>query len=652
MASPSGGSRQAPSTPQVMNSVAPPAEEQAGGSTQRVATLVWILQAFLFLGSSVAWFVWPRSFLSGAAGADPVLDATAVRLRAPLALAFAMASAYAAMREDADARRRFARGFAITFLVWGALEGNWLARGHALVLADAALLALPAAANLLFALTLRADPPKWRRLSGSASTLPSSLWLLWLAQGFAFVGAGLLLLFAPEWVVAFTVDDAPSAAAVASAAGHLRFLGPMTLGIGVFSWTAMRAEQEWLWRVYASSTVAFLGAWFVTFIVAWDERYRALAGLVMTLGAGFFLLGNQVLQGPRINAYAEDIGRGPDGWVLMDLLTGPVLAIQSLLSGRRSTHLAGTAARGTFTVVDDLDCPENDFFKAGLTWDVVVRFSNMTWRDHAALDVRGCALRLALPGKVSPFDMGMNTGTVSPVANVVEFGAFALSKWLPPRLAALRLRGDWRLREDALTGMRRAPRCYTTLRYHSQTVRLWVDARDVRHLVRYRLVPDDATAGETGMPDARDYERPWERRRRADETRATDYLSSELQRRLEGSRSVRMRFQAQFHRPHPGDGTTWYNSTVAWPEESHPWRDLAVVQLDAPLTDAEAERLEFNPGNHPHCLGVPLAAGARDYRSLADSERRIIRKLQALRRWRVGSFGLPRFGDRAPKDRP
>ena len=35
----------------------------------------------------------------------------------------------------------------------------------------------------------------------------------------------------------------------------------------------------------------------------------------------------------------------PEGWILMDLFTGPMLAVQSLLSGRRSTHVAGAGAR-------------------------------------------------------------------------------------------------------------------------------------------------------------------------------------------------------------------------------------------------------------------------------------------------------------------
>lgn len=629
---------------------APTPEDEPHGSTQRLATLVWIVQFFLFLGASVAWFVAPERFR--APGGDPLLDANAVRLRAPFALALAMASAYGAMREDADSRRVYARGFALIFLLWTVVAGSWLHGGHALAPSDVVLFALPTAANLVFALTLRHEPPKWRRLSGSASTLPSALWLLWIAQGVAFLAVGALLLFAPELVVRWTVAVPLDGPSLASAAAHLRFLAPMTLGIGVFSWSALRAEQEWLWRVYASSTSLFLGTWFLTLVVVWGPSYRPLAGAALALGAGFFLLANQRLQGPRINAYAEDIGRGPDGWVLMDLLAGPMLAVQSLLSGRRSTHLVGVAARGTFTVVDALDAPANDFFRPGLSLPATARFSSMTWRDEAAMDVRGCALRLAPPGEPSPFDMGMNTGSVSPAANVLEFGAFVLSKWLPTALVAAVMRTSWRRREDALTGLRRAPGCYSTLRYHSQTVRLWVDAKDVRHLVRYRLVPEDPSAPETGLPDAQDYERLWDRQRRPDEARPTDYLTREFQRRLEDGRTLRFRFQAQFHRPQAGDGTAWYDSTMAWPEEAHPWRDLAVVVLDAPLSDAECERLEFNAGNHPRSLGVPLAPDVRDPRSLADSERRIIRKLQALRRWRTGVFGLPRFGDHAPRSRP
>ena len=45
------------------------------------------------------------------------------------------------------------------------------------------------------------------------------------------------------------------------------------------------------------------------------------------------------------------------------------------------------------------------------------------------------------------------------------------------------------------------------------------------------------------------------------------------------------------------------------------------------LPDSEAEMLQFDPSNHPECLSIPRATGPRDYRSLGDSEMRVVRTL-------------------------
>ncbi|MEO1227707.1 MAG: hypothetical protein AAFZ18_02290, partial [Myxococcota bacterium] len=61
----------------------------------------------------------------------------------------------------------------------------------------------------------------------------------------------------------------------------------------------------------------------------------------------------------------------------------------------------------------------------------------------------------------------------------------------------------------------------------------------------------------------------------------------------------------------------------------------------------DSERMEFNGSHHPPTMGVPAATGPFDPRSLADSERRVIARLQRLRKWMYGSFGLPSFGGEA-----
>ncbi len=656
------------------------------GSLHRIATLVWLLQGAAFFAIGAAWALFPACFVPSAAGpselclwASPVgldrLAIAAVQLRVPFALAFAMASLFAAMREDAEARSAYARAFFATHTVWAAVDfyrslhtpsARW-------TLVDAVFL-LPFLANLVFAIGLRAVKPRWRRLSGSASTLPPGLWLLWAVQGFVCVLGGLLVIFDARQVLTLAkygpcVFDAigrlPLCGAradvpvevPAAAVDALRVLGGPAVGLGMLSWSAMRAEHEWLWRMYAQSATLVFSAWFVTLLVTWGGGgYAPLTGFLLCLPPLVLAVANQRLAGPPRDNFAEDLGEAPVGWILMDLFCGPMLAIQSIVSGRRATHLAGVAAKGSFTVVEPPangpQRPRHEFFAPGRLFPAVVRYAGATWRDQAALDVRGCALRLALPGEPSPFDMGMNTGSVSAVDNLVGFALLVFSKWMPLWVMRPQLKKSWRTREVAIIGLRRAPECYSTLHFYSQTVRLWVDPDDVRWLVRYRIVPEDPSIQETGLPDARDIGALWERGRRKGEDRPTDYLSQELCVRLEGSRTLRFRFQGQFHRPSPGDETAWYNAGVEWPEDTHPWLDIGIVELDTPLEEDEAELLEFNSGNHPGSLGVPMAPSAWDYRSLADSERRIIQRLQALRRWRYGVFGLPERLARAPRKRP
>lgn len=656
------------------------------GSLHRAATLVWLLQGALFLAVAFAWGFFPACFVGASARptelclwSSPVgldrLGVSAVQLRVPFALAFAMASLFAAMREDASARAKYARAFCATLTVWAAVDVYRSLHGvpAAWLLVDGVFV-VPFVANVVFALGLREETPRWRRLSGSASTLPPGLWLLWAVQGLLCVASGVAVIFGAHTSLALAKygpcalgalarlplcagSGATSAEVPHAAVDALRVLGAPGVGLGMLSWSAMRAEHEWLWRMYAQSATIVFSAWFVALLVTWGGGgYAPLTGLALCVPPLLLAVANHRLAGPRRESFAEDLGQAPEGWILMDLFCGPMLALQSILSGRRATHLAGVAARGSFTVLplpaEGERRPEHEFFAPGKTFPAVVRFAGATWRDQAALDVRGCALRLALPGELSPFDMGLNTGSVSAASHLVGFALLVFSKWLPKAAMRPQLKKSWRTREVAIIGLRRAPECYSTLHYYSQTVRIWVDPHDVRWLVRYRFVPEDPTAPETGLPDQRDIDALWERARRPEEKRPTDYLSQELCVRLEGPRSLRFRFQGQFHKPGLGDGTAWYNAGVEWPEDTHPWRDIAIVELDTPLEEDETELLEFNAGNHPGSLGVPMAPSAWDYRSLADSERRIIQRLQALRRWRYGAFGLPKRLSLASRKRP
>ena len=60
--------------------------------------------------------------------------------------------------------------------------------------------------------------------------------------------------------------------------------------------------------------------------------------------------------------------------------------------------------------------------------------------------------------------------------------------------------------------------------------------------------------------------------------------------------------------------------------------------------DANTELLQFDPGNHPMTLGIPRSSSPLDFRSMGDSEARVVRALQRFRLWMYKIFGPPSFG--------
>src|SRR5690606_7961726 len=141
--------------------------------------------------------------------------------------------------------------------------------------------------------------------------------------------------------------------------------------------------------------------------------------------------------------------------------------------------------------------------------------------------------------------------------------------------------------------------------YYGQIVRDWVSSDGRHYLVRYRCVPAEP-GPESGLPDEADIERMWIRDRRPGDDRPPDYLRRELHERLARG-PVQMRLQAQFHERQPGDSDEWYNASVDWDEDLHPWCDLGTLELTEALSDADTEVLQFDPGNHPPTLGIPCA---------------------------------------------
>jgi hypothetical protein len=565
-----------------------------------------------------------------------------IRTQAPFIFMLALFTAHAAMREDERVRRRLARVFAATcalsillFLLHA--KNDDVSPGRA---ALSGVFYVLFGCNFLYGVWPQARAG--RPLSGSADTRPSQLWVLWLIQGLLFVAvAGMLFGFdASRYVLASTPR-----LAYAPVLDDLREVTPpVYLAAGLFSFVGMQASREWVWRAMCRSFVWLYASFILVLLITWEGAAFNPLALLPLIPAAVFLLGNLWFAGGNDAWFAEDVGEGADGWVLTDLVSGPLMLFRTLRSRRRATHRRGVAAGGSFHVDLSPHVPRNEFFKQGKEFKLQIRFATEEVDDDAGLDARGVAFRLS-EGDESPLDLLLSTGAFSPAKNILEFAllrvARSLGGWAERRVYA------WNpvFREGVLAGLRRAPECFSRLHYYSQTVRFWVSAEDVRYLVRYRLVPEDPSAPESGLPSEADAD--FDRARLPGERRPADYLTRQLKRTLEGRLGVLLRLQAQLHRPVESDGDQWFDPSVDWPTDEHPWLDVAVLVLEDTVSDEQAEKLRFNPGNAPSSLGTPVAQGPFDPRSIADSEKRVHRRVQDLRRWMLHTFGLP-----APDIRP
>ena len=193
--------------------------------------------------------------------------------------------------------------------------------------------------------------------------------------------------------------------------------------------------------------------------------------------------------------------------------------------------------------------------------------------------------------------MLMNSGSISGPSDMVAFTAGVFSRFLAPLLLQ---QGRARRSTDPRGPDRRAPPRAGVL--HDGPLLLADRALLGRERPRAppgALPPGEPVAPETGIPDALDCKQIWLGERRRDERRPSDYLRTALKRRLAGKEPVTLHFEAQFHRPEPGDTLDWYNSGVDWPCDGHPWLTVAVVTLTAPSPTRRPSTCGSTPATTP-----------------------------------------------------
>lgn len=571
------------------------------------------------------------------AGGQLSLAEDAIRLIAPLALGAASLTVLAILRRDRRGQHAFARLFVIlggVAVVMRVHNGHFdgadelVSMGPQLTLVGVALVLI--AVNLLIWLF-----PDWRtvdeRYRGAADTKPRWVYRLcaWQAVLFGAMAIGMGTL--PDLFVELILEGAVGEVHSVLRAS-IRSAAPFWALMAATSAYAAAASDEWSWRGLCRWAALWQSAFVVTFVYVYDSHFYEQAVLILpTLLAGFAALNVTATSGAlRVDDLAGQ--PQPSGWLMSDAGVGVLMALQTLWRRARPYHRAGVGATGTFQIEPDPRLPRAAFFEARAEPLLcTVRFSNRTLRDDAGLDHRGCALRLEWPDTGQPLDLLMSTGAFGPVSTLAQLVTL---RWTPRRLVRRRLERSHVAREAAIAGLRRAPASYAALHYHTQLVRLWrgasagpIEARRCR----LRLIP--AQGEESGLPDARDEDAPWEIARRPGEDRAPDYLHADLRARIGQGEPVRMTLQVQLS---PGldeamdldDAVAWYDPAVDWPL---PWYTVGTVMLDRVLPPAATEHLRFDPNNGAGVIVTPLAPSWTDPRALAAAQDRVVRWLGELR---------------------
>ena len=318
---------------------------------------------------------------------------------------------------------------------------------------------------------------------------------------------------------------------------------------------------------------------------------------------------------------------------------------------RRMSHNNGIAGRGTVRIVANPQFPATEFFEPGLVYPCRLRHGAAGFMDDTMGLVRSASLKFADSDFAGPLDVQMNTGNHCFFWTARSFLEFAFSRHPHDGMEYeefYRKHAEGRL--SAASSLIRPPSSFAQLYYHSHTPFAW-RARDGKpRYVRFRLQPEDRgpmsaapdpefvirAAGDPGM--ARQLA---DQKAAPDETRNVNYLKNEWRDRVE-SQGARYHLQIQLHEVSPADSDQVRNSLIPWNESTHPYLDLAEVEITEVLSPAESAYMAFEITNLPASMGILPARSLDDYNSLNYMRQQSIWAIRTRR------FLTRRFGPVAP----
>lgn len=318
------------------------------------------------------------------------------------------------------------------------------------------------------------------------------------------------------------------------------------------------------------------------------------------------------------------------------------------LRRERMSHNSGITAKGRIRITKTPAFPAHEFFQPGREFACRLRHASASYEDDTIIQVRSASLKFADSDDESPLDIELNTGTISLFWTARNFAEFAQQR--RHRVNEL---AYWNYYDKhprgllaAEDGIRKYPASFSQLYYHSQTATRFVGEDGVLRYAKYRLEPADG-GPETGLMTKDELRNRWKEAVAPGETRGPNYLKQELAERLTRG-PVRYRLLIQLHTPQPDDSPEILNCNVAWDEATHPYLELATVELESVLPREQGERMRFSLGHHPPSLGVLPSECVDDYNSLNYMRH----KADLVKEFRVhfnSAWGTP---DPVPDERP
>jgi hypothetical protein len=282
---------------------------------------------------------------------------------------------------------------------------------------------------------------------------------------------------------------------------------------------------------------------------------------------------------------------------------------------QRMSHNNGIGATGTVRIVDHPQFPEHEFFAPGKVYPCRIRHASATFLDDAMNCIRSISIKFSDHHWKSPFDIEMNSGVVSLFWNAVsflKFGKLRQEKW------GVEYQDYNRKYPDGLKGSQAAGRRHVSsfhnVHYYCKTPFLFLGKDGIKRYAKYRVLPYDPEP-ETGIET---HPSDWDQcnqRVLPHETRGRNFLKYEYQDRI-ARQGAKYRMQVQTKQAQDDENPEVFNNMVVWDEDSHPWQDLAVIEITKTLDWNDSTLTSFSVNNMPKTLGVLPANSIFDYNSL------------------------------------